>query len=672
MKYFFNKALFYSLLFLIFNIKSDSLYFSQECMQPCKCNSEDIKTCLVPLSQGACIYTQYHIPFILKIDEVIKTDIRATYRFEQSYNGNEIAAKLFQFNPISFQGEILDGHNDIKRKNESLISTYFGMPNNANFSIYMNPSINNQIIDLQFSIGNDLVWFQLNIPITHSVWQMQNANLKGYYGNKSLQKYGSARFSTDTDGNLSAKEGLMKPDPTNDSIKSSAQINKILNNQNICSNSNFQDGKNNLQSMQSSLWKKISILSFSTDPTDTSKEISSNITKDITEQTIVNYASTNTAISQENILPAPNYTIALSGYTFGDLEKRLYSCFNLNNFSITNTKLGVSDLQLQLGIDAINSNQHHLGLYLKCVIPTGTKADTAWAKYNFSPFIGNGYNFEIGLGITMHKILMQNDNHLLKVYIDGFCNKILGNCQFRIFDKTNLPMSRYALIKEIIKNSINKKLEYNYNLYALADINNGVLPIEIDFNGQCMADLIYQRKGLEVGIGYMFQGQNKEYINESFKNNALYNNISSNIFYGFKSNSSEENINISNTPIESSPPTTQWILPNNNIPKTNNVNYISITSNNQVSDNKNAGAYKYGVLTKETSTNNLFYLPDFNNRSGLMEKQIINRFFFHIDYKWLNSDLLPFFGILLAYDFGTQIYQTIKYWQVGVRIGCQF
>jgi hypothetical protein len=248
---------------------------------------------------------------------------------------------------------------------------------------------------------------------------------------------------------------------------------------------------------------------------------------------------------------------------------------------------------------------------------------------------------------------------------------MIGNCQFRVFDKTNLPMSRYALIKEIVKNQTNKKLEYNYNLFSLADINNGIFPIEIDFNGQLIATFIYQKKGFEIGLGYMLQGQSEEYINSSFKNNTLYDNISSNIFYGFKSNSYEQNINISNTPTEPTPPTTQWVLPNNNIP-TNNVNYIIITSNNQVSSDKNSGAYKYGTLTKDTKTNDLFYLPDFNNRSGLMDKQIINRIFFHIDYKWLNNDLLPFFGILLAYDFESPSYKTVKYWQVGGRIGCQF
>jgi hypothetical protein len=81
------------------------------------------------------------------------------------------------------------------------------------------------------------------------------------------------------------------------------------------------------------------------------------------------------------------------------------------------------------------------------------------------------------------------------------------------------------------------------------------------------------------------------------------------------------------------------------------------------------GAYDAG--SEQTAGDGAYItLPDFGNCSGLMDRQILNRIFAHIDYIWRDCCWQPEFGILGSIGFGSA--NTPKYWDVGARFGVSF
>lgn len=653
------KKVFFFSVFLFFQIKAENCLQNNYCPQTEEFFLYNIKTIFIPISAGANLYTQYHKPLDSSNEiECYSSNLSITYRFQRTNNSNDIAKLILQYNPLVFQGELGTINNpDFNRlNNRSLISTYFGMPSDADFSLCFSPVIQNQIIDLQFSFGKN-IWIQFNVPIIYSSWRMDPGDINGYYGNINLQNNAELVFITDS------TSGQLEIDNINQETAIDVNSVDIVNNEIV--ESNFTDYSNLLDNSTSI--QNVGIGYFSSCVSNSEFE------------EIINEPGQDYILYLDKITPAKNVYQSLNGYTFGNLNERLYNKFFIYDYQYHSTQAfwGVSDLFIQLGYDFINNENRHVGVYLKGIIPTGNEIDQSWAEYIFTPVIGNGRHFELGVGISVHNLFILECENKIKLCLDGYITHPFSNCQFRSFDKTNLPMSRYAIVKKLINtnnnivNPLNDQYYYNYNLSALGDINAFNTTVNIKIRGEAILDIIYEANNYNAGIGYAFSGQTQEYpsgycqINKcsnelSLKSDCYCNILDSSLCYGYKSNSFENNLVFSNTPANG----TNWII-------ADNIEYIGIKSNNEVSDNINSGCYIYNNSISEASSENTFSLPNIN-RSGFMNGQILQRIFGHFDYFFVNISCNPFIGIIGSYGFTPSKYITAAYYDLGFRLGFSF
>lgn len=97
------------------------------------------------------------------------------------------------------------------------------------------------------------------------------------------------------------------------------------------------------------------------------------------------------------------------------------------------------------------SDEKHLGVYLKFVLPTGTVADETFIEHTFNNFIGNGNHFELGVGCSAHTNLWASDESVIAIHGNAYITHVFNTCQIRSFDLPGLPLSRYALLYQIKK-----------------------------------------------------------------------------------------------------------------------------------------------------------------------------------------------------------------------------
>jgi hypothetical protein len=712
-----------------------------------ECNN-NIKTVFIPMTQGQNLYTQYHKPILIETDPGAcswRSNLSITYRFEQSRNNCQIAQNFFGSNILSFKGQ---NFND----GRSLIAEYFTMGPDTNTSISINPRIRNQIIDLQLDFGGENLWFQINIPIVYSNWQINSGcGAGGCAGSMNLQKQTTATIGLAGQGYTQNYSGAT-PNMLNETFSNMLQpvaINGKVNNQtaspvpvtigsSVTSSTPQSVTINNI----SNLLEFPTAITISDDYVDIEFAPGSfgsivlpttNLNSDKTfkeggsyDSTSGTYTSTyplitdntNYSITLNNIYSAPNVGIALGGYipmsTSGtntnaaaavpcDLKTRLYNKFNFSQCG--SASWGIADLPMQLGWDFCKNENYHFGLYFKFVIPTGTNLNQEWASFIFSPILGNGRHFEIGIGVTGHTdIYTCNENNLI-ANIDGYITHMIGSSSFRTFDATNQPLSRYALLK-----SFDTKNIYTGTISPLGDINNCCVNTSFAIRGEGIIDFTYNYKNWDSGMGYAFAGQSKESLEclSTWNGNKL-NNTGPNYGYmGYSNMAALEIIGADST----NSSVTGWGAPivlvgsggnitSTDVTYTKNMGNITTPSpipqlndtliNGLTNAATPAVTLKPGgnkILTKtinecaksnngafdagENGINNYISIPDFENSSGLMNAQILNRIFAHINYKWTNSNWTPEIGILGSFGFGSNATKTAEYWDIGGFIGFSF
>lgn len=109
-------------------------------------------------------------------------------------------------------------------------------------------------------------------------------------------------------------------------------------------------------------------------------------------------------------------------------------------------KTALSDPQIDLGWNFAAHDRWHTGLYVRGVIPTGTRPN---GRFLFEPIIGNGKHWELGGGIDARWIMWRSDteNHELGMYFDASITHLFQTKQKRVFDlKNHGPLSRYMLL----------------------------------------------------------------------------------------------------------------------------------------------------------------------------------------------------------------------------------
>lgn len=468
------------------------------------------KTVFIPISQGQNLYTQYHKPF--HCSDFYEADLSITYRFQQAANNNAIAQSVFQYNPLTFQGNDID-----PRLPNALIAEYYGLAPDTNTSFLLNPQIRNQIIDMQFVFQTNKVWFQVNIPLTKAQWNPTHNVItsNSRVGTSPLQSEAQTYIynlgmtlnklpvNTPPDTTLTtAPNGIdntlpiteaMTADPAalGDGEYSGAYI---VSDEDISDNTNgvtplqvedentgsiqfsesiYGAGFSGNDSLDSTNWKMgigtwapvtYTAMSYTapygtdssqTPPGPFPSNLESLSNYDLSDSILNTTDSVDgetpnaMQITQNQLSPASSLKSALSGeYDFNNTIKRLYGNLSLDK-DLNTQNWGIADIQLWLGCDVHCGTNNHVGFYLKGVIPTGTRIDPNWLQYAFNEVIGNGRHFEFGAGLSAHYDFCTQKNYLWSCHINGYIAHMFGTKQTRFFDQINQPMSRYTLVKTL-------------------------------------------------------------------------------------------------------------------------------------------------------------------------------------------------------------------------------
>jgi hypothetical protein len=368
---------------------------------------------------------------------------------------------------------------------------------------------------------------------------------------------------------------------------------------------------------------------------------------------------------------ASNIEEGLGGYQCGDFNGRTYNNFYFNDNSTLQSTYGIADIQLSIGWNIHNDLSKRIGIYVKNVLPTGTKIDPLYWQYTFSPIIGNGNHFELGGGINGFFNCYESDQNIFRIAYDGYVTHAFQTQQFRICDDMNKPMSRYALLKELTYNpNVTDTFTadiyaYNKVLKSLGDVNNKYIDVAIDLQGEAIVDLIYCHKNWEAGLGYNFMGQTKETMKECNEN--IFFDQSK--FYGYHLLSGTTSIAF----VPANDTTTEvniaTFAPSGSIaPEVGT--YIQAKTNGMVAENKNADAYTYGI-SRQATADDVFQYKKLND-SCLMPEHILHTIFLHIDYHYKESDWNPFVSMLGSIGFVHHDNFSLAKWNIGGRLGFIF
>jgi hypothetical protein len=671
-------------------------------------DTNSCKTIFKPMSQGENLYTQYHKVFDIEDDRDWYFDASATYRFMQTYKEEDIAQILLNTDSsgvLWFQ----DAWNTPVKDNSSLIASYFGMGENTDFKMQFKPRIQNQVIDLQLALGGEKLWMQVNVPITYSKWQINKGGMPTPTGTVSTSGYPAGETDINLKNDAESGSNANVYYTTDSSTSPVGSASDFMEDSNI--NVNI-GGFNNVSDSALTSTSGIGLLgtvTYQGDQTGFTAATAANPTPkgfwipeaEITtsDPSLQYIATISTAKIVEPSIAAVTVADALGGKVFGNLSTRSYAKFTFDSDNQSDWK--VADLPIQLGYDFYKCDNKHFGFYLRAVIPTGTDIDVDYATYLFQPIIGNGGHFEFGVGASGHAELWSNDDNAFNAYVDGYLTHMFAKNQFRIFDATALPMSRYALMKEFtyVASPVDDADNYQYNhvLKMLGDINNATLDVYCDLRGEFMLDLVYTHCDWEVGAGYAFSGK----THEKYESDSVA--ASSNTkFYGYKGNSFEDEmyIQVGSDAVDyfNGASSNKWsnsiavsshfatlaasplILANvetSTSPKAviADTGVFGVQTNNTVVASKAGGAYLVGPLSDadggDTDSGDLLQVPDINN-SGLMGGLQLHKIFGHIDYVWSDCDWMPYIGVVGSIGMSPDSYKTASCWDVGARLGFSY
>jgi hypothetical protein len=200
--------------------------------------------------------------------------------------------------------------------------------------------------------------------------------------------------------------------------------------------------------------------------------------------------------------PADSFNEAMAGVSYGQVDALRFGRINgSQKYS------GASDLVLMLGGLIVNHEESHVGFHLRCAAPTGNKPNP---EYFFTPILGNGHFWELGLCFTSHtQIWERDDEEFISLWVDMNGTYFFNTHQYRSFDlyEPNLcnPCdstlarfgSRYILAKNFDSTG-------NYTGVTAPLINSTTLDCKVNANLQF--DIVfmfaYQHKHLGFDIGY--------------------------------------------------------------------------------------------------------------------------------------------------------------------------
>ncbi len=223
---------------------------------------------------------------------------------------------------------------------------------------------------------------------------------------------------------------------------------------------------------------------------------------------------------------APVPTCLLGGETVSanNLQSALGTCNTVNGFNGVNNSnccgAGISfcrlddtrlaDIDVILGWNFYNDPCYHLGLGIQYVAPTGNRP---CGNYLFEPQIGNGKHHELGLFLTAHATLWDDQQYQnLSFWVQGNVTHMFGDCQRRTFDLcANGAYSRYLLLRQFQPSGA---LVAGQPLVQArcTPLANRYVDVEIDAKVDMSFKFAYQCCNWGLDIGYNVYYQSEESI----------------------------------------------------------------------------------------------------------------------------------------------------------------
>ena len=140
-----------------------------------------------------------------------------------------------------------------------------------------------------------------------------------------------------------------------------------------------------------------------------------------------------------------------SGDTIAGAVKNMTEAFNqpLFNYGKINgkqSKWGVADVELILGMDWTKQDHCQLSTFIGAVAPTGNRPK---AEYLYEAIVGNNHHWGVLLGGSSRHLWKEADNYKLTFLCDGDWRYLFENTQTRMFDLVGAPWGRYLWLAPI-------------------------------------------------------------------------------------------------------------------------------------------------------------------------------------------------------------------------------
>lgn len=206
---------------------------------------------------------------------------------------------------------------------------------------------------------------------------------------------------------------------------------------------------------------------------------------------------------------APNARAYFSGNVItGDIIRPL-SYNKISWCPLTRTDL--AEIIVRLGRNLICNDRTFLSIFVRASFQTGNKPRP---EYLFSPIVGNGHFFELGLGTQGQWRMTRLDNPTnVTLLWDGSFEHLFQTKQLRTFDLCQQgKLSRYLLLKKIDK----KTLAYADELIEASYVTTFPVLVSRAIQGDLDLKLYIEHKGFTQSFGYALWGTSKENICPQF------------------------------------------------------------------------------------------------------------------------------------------------------------
>jgi len=353
----------------------------------------------------------------------------------------------------------------------------------------------------------------------------------------------------------------------------------------------------------------------------------------------------------------------------------------------------LSDIQAALGWNFLQGYDHHFGLNVRMAAPTGNRPK---GLYLFEPIVGNGHHWELGLGLTAHYLLWENEcnGNSIGFYIDGNVTHMFGARQTRTFDLAGKPMSRYMLTERLgkpvtnlfsdpaqgsIANVTAPSAQFQNLLVPLANLTTINVNVSIAAQADLTAMLNFVFGNYNLDVGYNYWGRSCEKIKFINTCPIIFNGCSSQgLFalkgdaqvYGFAAldaglpvpvgiipgvtaiplSATESNADIhagTNTPVGTPFDPAQIQNPNIDNPEFALFDNTDATHAIVIAPNTNGG-----MATQQRTSNEPNFIKTTDiNLEGAETKGISNRLFAHVSYNWDDRGCwTPYIGFGASYE----------------------